>query len=471
MTADNIADDYEREIPEEPERVTPKEKRKSNGDGNAEAAEYQGTLSVENFYAYMPMHNYIFAPTRETWPASSVNARIPAIKGDDGKTISASAWIDKNRPVEQLSWIPGEPMLIYDRLIADGGWLEHNGSTVFNLYRAPTIEFGSPEQATPWINHIRKIYPDDADHIIQWLAHRVQRPGEKINHALVLGGPPGVGKDTLLEPVKRAIGPWNFAEVSPSHMLGRFNGYVKSVILRISEARDLGDVNRYAFYDHMKVFSAAPPDVLRCDEKNLLEYAVPNVCGVVITTNYKGDGIYLPADDRRHYVAWCELQKENFSLNYWNTLYAWYEVAGHQHVAAYLAQLDLSDFDPKAPPPTTPAFWCIVDANRAPENADLADALDEIGKIRGEVPIKAVTLQTLLKHTSGDFLTWLQDRKNRRNVPHRLEDAGYIPVRNPDADDGLWKITDKRQAVYARANLSLADRLKAARALPGQSNQ
>ena len=35
-------------------------------------------------------------------------------------------------------------------------------------------------------------------------------------------------------------------------LLGRFNGFVKSVILRVSEARDLGDVNRYAFYDHMK---------------------------------------------------------------------------------------------------------------------------------------------------------------------------------------------------------------------------
>jgi hypothetical protein len=38
---------------------------------------------------------------------------------------------------------------------------------------------------------------------------------EKINHALILGGNQGVGKDTLLEPVKRAVGAWNFLEVSP----------------------------------------------------------------------------------------------------------------------------------------------------------------------------------------------------------------------------------------------------------------
>ena len=282
-----------------------KRERESKPTGNGHEQGTDQILSAEDFYAYMPMHNYIYAPTRETWPASSVNARVAPIKGTNGKAIPASAWIDKNRPVEQLSWIPGKPMLIKGRLISEGGWIEHQGSTVFNLYRAPTIAAGDPTQAGQWIDHVEMIYPDDAGHIIRWLAHRVQRPGEKINHALVLGGPPGVGKDTLLEPAKRAIGPWNFVEVSPSHMLGRFNGYVKSVILRISEARDLGDVNRFAFYDHMKVYTAAPPDVLRCDEKNLREYSVPNICGVVITTNYKGDGIYLPADDRRHYVACC----------------------------------------------------------------------------------------------------------------------------------------------------------------------
>ena len=99
----------------------------------------QGILTVENFYAYMPMHNYIYAPTRDTWPASSVNARISPISG-----IPASTWIDKNRAVEQLSWIPGEPMLIKDCLISEGGWIEEKGNTVFNLYRAPTIALGDP---------------------------------------------------------------------------------------------------------------------------------------------------------------------------------------------------------------------------------------------------------------------------------------------------------------------------------------
>lgn len=111
---------------------------------------------------------------------------------------------------------------------------------------------GNAAEAGPWVDHVHKIYPEDAEHIMLWLSHRVQRPYEKINHAIVAGGSHGIGKDTLFEPVKQAIGPWNFIEVSPQHMLGRFNSFLKSVILRVSEARDLGDINRYQFYDHRR---------------------------------------------------------------------------------------------------------------------------------------------------------------------------------------------------------------------------
>ena len=129
----------------------------------------------------------------------------------------------------------------------------------------------------------------------------------------------------------------------------------------------------------MKAYTAAPPDVLRVDEKHLREYSVLNVCGVIITTNHKTDGIYLPADDRRHLRRLVGLDARRTSPpDYWTGLWGWYDDGGDGHVAAYLAQLDLSGFDPKAPPPKTAAFWDIVDASRAPEDAELADVLDRM---------------------------------------------------------------------------------------------
>jgi Family of unknown function (DUF5906) len=331
-------------------------------------------VTLEDFSAFMPMHSYIYHPTREMWPASSVNARIePVLLVDDKgnpviddkdrpKTISASAWLDKNSAVEQMTWAPGEPMLIKGRLVANGGWVERDGVTCFNLYRRPTVTRGTASSARPWVKHIYMIYGKAAKHIIKYMAFKVQKPQEKINHALLLGGGQGIGKDTLCEPLKYAVGPWNFEEVSPKQVCGRFDGFVKSVFLRINELRDLGDGNRFDFYEHTKVFTASPPDVLRVDEKHLREYSVFNVCGVIITTNYKTNGVYLPAEDRRHYVAWSNLKKENFSDAYWEKIWKWYEGGGFGHVAAFLSTLDISDFNPKAAPPKTEAFWAIVDA-------------------------------------------------------------------------------------------------------------
>jgi hypothetical protein len=399
------------------------------------------------------------------WPAASVNAKIaPVLKGAKQKkakpeseqdckpeTISASVWLDRHRSVAQMTWSPGEPLLIHDRFIAEGGWFPHAGAKVINTYRPPAVVPGDASQVEPWIDHVRFVFGEYAEHIILYLAHRVQRPWEKINHALVFGGAPGIGKDAILYPVRHAVGPWNFQEASPKQILGRFNGFLKCVVLRINEARDLGEVNQFAFYDATKTITAAPPEVHRIDEKHLREHSILNVNGTIISTNYK-HGLYLPANDRRHYVAWSEQTMAAFDEAYWQGLFGWYDNGGTGHVAAYLARLDISQFDPAAPPAKTPAFWAVVETHRAAENSELNDVLDAM-----ERP-PAVTITELRKNATAaknhDLNTWLDDRKNRKKIPHRMDECGYVPVRNPDANDGLWKIGDRRQAVYTRADLS-----------------
>ena len=102
-------------------------------------------------------------------------------------------------------------------------------------------------------------------------------------------------------------------------------------------------------------------------------------------------------------------------------------------------QLDISDFNPKAAPPKTEAFWAIVDANRSPEDSELADAIDRLGQETigedGQPEIirpKASPSTRSRWSPSGDFAAWIRDPKNRRAIPHRLEECGYTPVRNPE---------------------------------------
>jgi hypothetical protein len=444
-------------------------------------------VSLDDFFAYMLQHNYVFAPTGELWPGSSVNGRIEPIfvgldENGEPKFIAASTWLDQNKPVEQMTWAPAEPQLIRDKLITKGGWIPRAGARLFNQYRPPTLAHGDASKAGPWLDHVRRVYPTDADHIIKCLAHRVQRPQEKLNHALVLGGDQGIGKDSLLEPVRLAVGPWNWQEESPHTILeNQFTDYLEGVVLRISEARDLGEFDRYSFYERTKTFITTPPPTIRVNAKHIRQYYILNLCFVVITTNHKTDGIFLPAGDRRYYVAWSELKIGDFEPDYWTKLWRWYEDGGYGHVAAYLAAYDLTGFDPKAPPRKTEAFWDIVDANRAAEDAELADVLDAMGDGRqdangdpappigftlAKVQEKAGALAKKDDHGNPErnsFAAWLADRKNRRQIPHRFETVGYSPVRNEAADDGLWKVGGKRQTIYALASLSLHQRLDAAK--------
>jgi hypothetical protein len=290
------------------------------------------------------------------------------------------------------------------------------------------------------------------------LAHAVQRPFEKVNHALVLiSREQGIGKDPIIAPVRQAVGPWNCAEVSPKQLMGRFNGFAKSVILRVSEAKDLGEANRFDFYDHSKVFAASPPEVHRCDEKHKPEQAVLNRCHMIITSNYVTGGLYLPAEDRRHYVAESPRHQEDFEPGYWKELWGWFQnEGGFENVAAYLHAYDLGRFEfVKAPPPKTKAFWALVGSSGSTESGMMADFLDTLGRPG------AVTIQSIREKATGELATWFMNNPAWSRVRHFLEECVYRYFPNPAAKSTFWKIGGRRAAVYVRGDLAPANQLAA----------
>jgi hypothetical protein len=276
------------------------------------------SCTFEDFVSYAPSRMCIYLPCKTMWPNASVDDRIKPqplldasgnpVLNRQGKIvmIPASVWLAKHRSVEALTWDPGKPEFIRDCVVVDGGYIAKPGATTLNYYRPPPdIKLGDRAKAQRWVNHWKLLYPDDADHIIAWLAHRVQHPGNKINHALVLGGMVKIGKDTLLEAVVRTVGEWNFQNIKLNHLVSKNNGFFKSLIVRLSEVRDVsehGAVDLYRLNDHMKDALATPPNTMRINEKYVNEYYILNRVGVIITTNHR-DALNLPSDDRRHYVA------------------------------------------------------------------------------------------------------------------------------------------------------------------------
>jgi hypothetical protein len=182
---------------------------------------------------------------------------------------------------------------------------------------------------------------------------------------------------------------------------------------------------------------------------------------MIVTTNHLTGGLYLPSDDRRHFVAWSEIQREEFPEQYWRDFWAWYKSGGIWDVVAYLRGLDLTGFDPKAPPPQSDAWWQIVNASAAPEDTELGDLIAKLGS----PPV--LTLEQLAEAAKDgrqyDLLQDLTDRKRRRLIPSKLERCGYGAVRNPDRDDGLWWLKGHRVSFYGQRNLTTRELISAVR--------
>lgn len=449
----------------------------------------------EDYYAFLPTHQYIYKYTGKIYPMASINATLGKVtagtkpKKQTKKEIAdkvevemvpekipPSLWLDRNRAVMDMTWAPGEPQLIEGQIAHEGGWIERPGVSVFNLYIPPPARAGGDaDRGARWAELVHKIYPEHAEHIIGYLAHSIQFPGVKIVHALVLVGAPGIGKDTLLEPISHGLGSWNFKDIKPRDILGNNDEYRKCLLLRISETHDLGDMSRFAFYNATKTLIASPPFMVRVNVKHVPQYYVPNVNSTVMTTNHGSDGLYLEASDRRHYVAGSEMQRTDHGEEYLAGIWEWYGSGGLDDAVAYLAAYDLSGFDAKRPPKQTPEFWRMVDTGTASEVPELRDAIDAIEEgdkneagVMVPVCVDAVVLnevKTKAMNLHRELYTWLDDKRNRRAIPHRMETCGYVPIRQQGPEDGLWKIGKKRVTIYAKSSLEISERYKAAEEL------
>lgn len=424
-------------------------------------------LYMDQLWACRDLEKYYHPPSGKFLSAATVDKSI-------GR--GASARLMKMRAVSATIWAPGLDLIVRDkRLISESGWVDAPGAMSLNIYRPPLdlLPGADPAQAERWLAHVQRLWPDDWQHIIRWMAHRAQRPWQKINHSMVLGGRQGIGKDSALEPLKMAVGMWNFRQTSPREITHPiFNPYVKSVVLCVDEARDLGtESDRYRFYETMKTLCAAPPDVLMMNDKHEKAIGVLNVTGVLYTTNHKS-GLHMPSDDRRHFVAWSDLIKEDFAGDerYFPDLWSWFTFGGGlAHCVAFLRGYDIEGWDCKAPPPKTAAFWEMVLADQPEETSELA------GVIRHLSQPDAVTLDEVRAAASfvhPDFSAWAKERKNVKALAHRLEEAGYAVTKNDTSADGRWWIGSQNVNIYTRrrnngreryaAALALRDRLHAA---------
>ena len=399
----------------------------------------KGEVSPKQFVYVGESNNYIYKPTLRYWTANAVDV-VCSPENVEGKIIKASDWIKEHIHVTSLACDPSIPDgYIKGKECRNGEIVEDPSAAVFNLYRSPVIELGDARLAEPFVRHVHSVFPNagDADQFLNYMAHRVQKPEEKPRFALMIAGGQGTGKDTAVTMCAPAIGDWNVANIDPAALQSNFNEYATATLVRISEAANLHDMNKFAFNEQCKVLIAGNPDHVGINPKYGQKFSVRMHCGVIITTNHLASGIYIPADDRRYDVIESPgltdmgLDDATERRQYFADLWDWFNAGGANHIAAFLHERDISRFSASNGQRKTEAHNSVVQIGRE-RHAWLYDILEELGHP------EFVSLPSIREHAKNSG----EDVSSSGTFPGRaknaLDDAGYIKYRNPKTSDGRW---------------------------------
>lgn len=303
---------------------------------------------------------------------NAVYRHIGCVSIHNGRKIEASVCFDESRQAKGARSLSG---ITY---AAGGSMLvTREGMVLGNRWRnqRPAPIPGDP---SPWLRHVERMIPDamERTHFLCALAHKVQYPGIKINHAILIGGNHGSGKDTLMAPFFWAIGgdtKSNCSLVKNDELTSQWGYALECEVMEIAELRQSDIKDRRAIENTLKPLIAAPPELLPINRKGLHPYLALNRIFVVAFTNERG-AISLPSEDRRWFVLWCEANR--LSVAEATALWTWYtRQNGFGAVAHYLTTYDVSAWSPTAPPPMTEAKMILIDAAMSPAEAALVAAI------------------------------------------------------------------------------------------------
>lgn len=440
----------------------------------------EGELKKEDFLFYAPDNDFIHRLTGLRWKKAAVDAKCGKIIFD-GKKIFASDWVVKHQCCTSRTSDPSNKNdYLKNKVCANGEILDAFGNGVYNDYRPPVLQLDLKESYTaeelaqiaadakPFIEHCHLIFDKpapkagqltDAMQFIKYLAHRVQKPAEKPRFALVVAGEQGIGKDTAIDFVIDAIGSHNMSNIDPATLESSFNEHAAAVLVRISEAANLQDSNKFKFYQIGKTLIAGAPDDVEINPKYGKKYTVKNHCGVIITTNHLDGGLHIEPDDRRYDILECATFQQAFGGNsefkkrYFDALQKWKndDRKGREKVALYLATLPLDDFNPSTGQRKTAAHQKLAKV----ENMSYAQEFEDI-LFSANYPDDIWENDIINEaHTRNPNETIKDIRRKMRMA---MKNCNYRILICPTTRDGRWECTDQNggrflQTCYTQKHL------------------
>lgn len=223
----------------------------------------------------------------------------------------------------------------------------------YNLWRGFAVEPEEGAFGTGWdllLNHIRGSLCAGEERIwswfIGWMAHRVQRPWEVPQSAIVLIGERGDGKSSVFKILGRLFGKHYMSVTNPRHFLGNFNKHLMDKVLVLAdEAVWGGDKTNEGI---LKVMISEEKRTIEIKGKDSFE--VDNCSGYGICSN--NDWVVPVGRHERRFLILRGKGERRGDLEFWDKLYDQMDNGGLGRMLWDLQHWDLTGWRGNRPPVT-----------------------------------------------------------------------------------------------------------------------
>lgn len=344
---------------------------------------------------------------------------------DTNSKSTADAW--KVFTQSQAVTFPKAHSICFRPECTPGAIIHEEGDVMVNTY-VPAQVASRPGDASRFINHVKKLIPDERDRqiLLSYMAACVQYPGVKFQWATLVQGTEGNGKTLLATCIAHAIG-WKHSHFPNAHDLtNKFNSWIVGKRFICIEEICVGSDKQ----DMIEVLKPLITNLkIETQGKGQDQQTTDNRANFSLYSNYK-DGIRKTRNDRRYCVFYTaqqsaeDLRRDGMTGSYFPSLYNWLRTEGYAIVTNFLQTYQIPD-------EFNPAGVC----HRAPETTSTGEALlMSMGGLEQEI------LDSIEEGRYGFANGWisscafsdlLKSRKDEKRIPHNkrrmiLENMGYI---------------------------------------------
>ncbi len=348
-----------------------------------------------------------------------------------------------------------EELIANDQNVAEGltyrpdqapGRLMERGRLVWNTATPVAVERVDGD-IQPYLDLFgrMKIAEADRERILDYFAWMLQKPGERIRHALAIGGKEtGTGKDTILEPMRQILTPRHHLEIRGEDLFSDFTGHLmgkRLVTVQETATPDLKEARNL----ERRISPLISQDLITIHPKGVDRYQAPNFLQIVVTTNEERP-LHLSPEDRRFDMVkvmlkyTSEVERHQWD-DYWKWIHNWYtQWSGVNIVYTYLMDRDMSHYNPNRAPPRTVWHQEVVRGSRFEAEEIVYEAIDaRVGVFKLPIFEAAHALATARAFFPGEMENGR--RIGQKQVTNALSRLGY---RKHEVAKGSRRLRDKR---------------------------